>query len=431
MTNEHPINSLDHEDIIITLSGKQSPGALTDVMKVLGTDPTTKLVDFGQLVVRDRFTATAMISTPATQDAVKDILFRAHASNISVHFDVSSAVSKSSSSSNRKSKSIITHSSSSSLSSFAYGNHNEYVLTIFSPDTIDSSFLSRALQILSDFSANILNIDRLTEQIDPFMCLEIRLLVDDPQNLRQQLFNLGHQYTNCDLALQRANITRKAKRMAVFDLSWTLVEADTIDILLSAAKKQVDIKIREKWERKEISRVEWLKERIILLKGLSADDINKKASEQLQYTNGAIELCKGLKRLGFKLAIVSSGSKDISDDAKEYLGLDYAFGNVIEIDSAGKFTGTVRDPIIDAERKAELVQMLAMQERIDIEQIIAIGDGPVSSEMLSSAGMSIAFDQQDATNDVRSGRISSKSLASVLFLLGIGGNDFRRVTRMR
>lgn len=73
--------------------------------------------------------------------------------------------------------------------------------------------------------------------------------------------------------------------------------------------------------------------------------------------------------------------------------------------------------------------MLAMQEGVDTEQIIAVGDGPVSSKMLSAAGMSIAFDQPGSVDDVQSGRISSRSLASVFYLLGVTGRDYRELNR--
>lgn len=178
-----------------------------------------------------------------------------------------------------------------------------------------------------------------------------------------------------------------------------------------------------------LSRPEWLRARVKMLAGLHTAAVYPAAIAAMKYTAGASELCKGLKRLGCRLAVVSSGCKFISDAAKDALGLDYAYGNEFEVDTDGKFTGEVLQPIIDMERKAELVQMLAMQERVDLEQIVAVGDGPVSAKMLESAGMSIAFDQPGATDDVQSGIISSRSLASVLYLLGVTGSDFKTVTR--
>ena len=49
----------------------------------------------------------------------------------------------------------------------------------------------------------------------------------------------------------------------------------------------------------------------------------------------------------------------------------------------GKITGEVVFPIVNAERKADLLQMLAQQESITTQQIIAIGDGANDLLMLS------------------------------------------------
>lgn len=86
-----------------------------------------------------------------------------------------------------------------------------------------------------------------------------------------------------------------------------------------------------------------------------------------------------------------------------------------------------QDPVIDADRKADLLQMLAMQQGIDAEQIVAVGDGPVSSKMLSAAGTSVAFDQPGSVGIAKTGQISSKSLAGVLYLLGVTGREFREL----
>ena len=96
------------------------------------------------------------------------------------------------------------------------------------------------------------------------------------------------------------------------------------------------------------------------LVGVDASKVNA-AVVQNAYTHGAVELCKGLKRLGCRLVVVSSGSKFIAERAKDHLGLEYAFSNLLETDSANTFSGHIIGPIIDTERKAELTHMLAMR----------------------------------------------------------------------
>ncbi|CDF37208.1 unnamed protein product [Chondrus crispus] len=400
------------EHVIVTLTGKQSPSALSQAMRVLGDDPSLQLADFAQLVVRDRFIATALLRIPAARDVIKDLLFRAHEDHLTVDFTVAP--------------------SAAPPPALAARTPDEYVVTLFAPGTISPTFLATALAALVERDCKVRGVTRLTEQGDDFMCLELRIAVPAGDGhvaaLQKELFELGRQENQCDVALQKANVLRKAKRMVVFDLSWTLVQCDAIDVLLQAAGKSPPPEVEAAFRQGNLSGPEWLKARAKQLEGVDAGKVNAAVVHNLTYTHGAVELCKGLKRLGCRLAVVSSGSKFIAERAKDHLGLDYAFGNLLETDSANKFSGLVIGPIIDTERKAELTHMLAMQERIDMEQIVAVGDGPVSSKMLAAAGMSVAFDQPDATDEIQSGRIASKSLASVLYLLGVTGHDFRRMT---
>lgn len=399
------------ERLIVSLTGKQSPGALSQVMRVLGLSNTHPLQDFNQLVTRDRYLATALFESPGARDLVKDILFQAHEHNISVRFTVAPP----------------TNTSSSTLSTHA---SNDHILTLFAPRATPPHFLAAILSTLSAAGAEVSTINRLTDERDAHLCLELRVSLADENGLpalQRRLFELGRAENDCDLALQKANVLRRAKRMVVFDLSWTLVQCDAVDALLEAAGVAPDEQMAQAFRDGKLSGPDWLRRRVGLLKGVDASVVNRTAAKNLKYTHGAVELCKGLKRLGCRLAVVSSGSKFIAEWAKERLGLDYAFGNSFEVTGNNKFTGVVREPVVDTERKAELMQMLAMQERIDMEQVVAVGDGPVSAKMLAAAGMSIAFDQPDATDDVRSGRIASKSLASVLYLLGVAGDDIKHI----
>lgn len=397
--------------VILTISGKQCVDALPAVMRLISSDPDAVLSDFGQFVVRDRFLATALITTAYPERTVKDILYgaqeyRREDDTFQVEYSYPPTG---------------TDPSASSLSAIPPSTE-ELVLTVFAPSSIPPRFLASLTSVIKDHDGTIFNVDRLTGDKDPFMSLQLRLAIPMAHSLaevQRALFDAGRQHPNCDMALQRANVMRNAKRLVVFDLSWTLVECDAINVLLSACDLAAPAALTEQFDRGELSRPDMLRARAQLLKGQDARLAYGKAVAGMEYTTGANELCKGLRRLGCRLAVVSSGCKLISDTAKEALGLDYAFGNDLEVDTNGKFTGHVMEPIIDVERKAELVQMLAMQERIDTEQIVVVGDGPVSSKMLASAGMSIAFDQPGATDDMRSGHISSRSLASVLYLLGV------------
>ena len=54
-------------------------------------------------------------------------------------------------------------------------------------------------------------------------------------------------------------------------------------------------------------------------------------------------------------------------------------------------TGELTGPIVNAERKAALLEEIAMKEGIPIKQVIAIGDGANDLLMLKKAGLGVAF----------------------------------------
>src|SRR5690606_3103432 len=102
------------------------------------------------------------------------------------------------------------------------------------------------------------------------------------------------------------------------------------------------------------------------------------------------------------------------------LGLDYAFANELEIVD-GKLTGKVKTPIINAAKKAELLEMLAKKEGIKLEQVVAIGDGANDLEMLAKAGLGIAFHAKDIVRKSAGHHMSHGPMTTILYFLGIPG----------
>jgi predicted amino acid-binding ACT domain protein len=318
--------------VIVTISGKQSPGSFGNVMRVLSPEASYELVDFGQLVIRDRFIATAVLAPPvgttSSQDVVKDMIFRAHAYDLHVDFEVVPSNSH-----NMSSTSLASMPSVSSMDG-AVAQEN-FIVTIFAAERIPSGFLADATAIMAHHHADIKSIDRLTEASDNYMCLE--MIVSFPREegkvsrVHSELFELGRRQAGADIALQPVRANRMSKRIVVFDLSWTLVNGDAVDVLLEAAEVSVPDPSRVAHENGELSGPDWLRVRVAALKGYDADVVNAKAFRALTFTDGAKELCRGLKKLGCRLAVVSSGSKKIAERAKEALGLHFSYGNGFEV----------------------------------------------------------------------------------------------------
>src|SRR5262249_36157097 len=112
------------------------------------------------------------------------------------------------------------------------------------------------------------------------------------------------------------------------------------------------------------------------------------------------------------------------------LGLDHSFANRLEA-AEGRLTGRLEGEIIDAEMKAMLLRRLAAEEKIPLEQVVGIGDGPKDIPMLQAAGLGIAFGSRDNPRRSAHGTIRRNDLRGILYLLGVTGRDVRRLSERR
>jgi len=220
-----------------------------------------------------------------------------------------------------------------------------------------------------------------------------------------------------DIVFQKDTVFRRPKRLIVFDVDGTLIDAEMIDELAKAAG--VGGKVSEITSRAMNGEIEFkqaLKERVQLLKGLPVTVLDS-IVENLDVTPGAEELILALKALGYKVALISGGFTQFVEKIKEKLGIDYVYANKLVIED-GKLTGEVVEPIIDAERKAELMREIAEKENLLMEQVVAVGDGANDRFMLQNSGLGIALYPKAVLQKVASGVITKDNLAGILYCLG-------------
>merc|ERR1712194_513189 len=168
-----------------------------------------------------------------------------------------------------------------------------------------------------------------------------------------------------------------------------------------------------------------------LLADQSAVDLYSRINRELTYTPGALQLCRTLKHLGYKMAVISGGFLAVARQVQKTLELDYAFANTLGIrQTDGMLTGETVGPVVTPQRKRALLAMIAQVEGCDMRQTIAVVDGSNDIPMLTSAGLGIAFcakPKVQATADVR---VNNKDLQTVLYLIGVSENAQRRLLVM-
>jgi phosphoserine phosphatase len=163
--------------------------------------------------------------------------------------------------------------------------------------------------------------------------------------------------------------------------------------------------------------------RVGLLAGLDAAALERVAA-RLQLTEGAEHLITTLKKLGYRTAVLSGGFTYFGERIQRQLGIDHVFANELEI-ANGHITGQVTGAIVDGQRKAELLQALALQENIKLEQTIAVGDGANDLAMLKIAGLGIAFRAKPIVKASAKQAISTVGLDGILYLMGVRDRDTR------
>lgn len=180
-------------------------------------------------------------------------------------------------------------------------------------------------------------------------------------------------------------------KLLVMDMDSTLITIECIDEIadIHGLKNEVAA-ITEAAMRGELDFRESLTQRVALLKGLEASALQQVFDERLLLSLGANELLAGAQAAGLKTVLVSGGFTFFTDRLRQQLTFDLARANELEIKD-DKLTGRVIGPIIDASEKRHTVEIQAQALGVPTSAAIVMGDGANDLEMMSVAGLSVAF----------------------------------------
>ena len=384
--------------LLLTFTGRDGPGITAAVTDVLGRYGA-RLYDVEQVVVQNQLTLGFVVSFPEAlneQPAITEL--QETALRLGLHLDHSQGLAPSGEQSGR----------------------TRFVLTMIARG-LEPGHLQMVAGLLATHGANIERIQRLSE--GGLTCAEISvsLPVANEGKLKNALL-AASQTGGFDVALQKEDLIRRSKRLIVMDMDSTLIRIEVIDELARAygVYDQVSA-ITKRAMQGEMDYDQSLRERVALLRGLDAGVLHQLA-DNLPLTEGAETMLRVLKRLGYRTAVISGGFSVAAEALQKRLGIDRAWSNVLEIED-GKLTGRVLGQIVNARRKAEILEQFAKAEGVPLDQVIAIGDGANDLFMLQKAGHGIAFHAKPKLREAAHTAISGGGLDAILYLLGIPGRD--------
>jgi phosphoserine phosphatase len=277
---------------------------------------------------------------------------------------------------------------------------------------------------LAGVGANIDSIRRVADY--PVTALELMVSPDPADTtvhphgtLRARLVEVAAS-VGVDVAVERAGLARRSKRLIVFDVDSTLIQGEVIEMLAARAGDGAEARVRAVTEaamRGELDFAESLRGRVSVLAGLPATVLDEVAGE-LALTPGARTTIRTLKRLGFRCGVVSGGFTQVVRRLVDELGLDFCAANELEVVD-GRLTGRVVGEVVDRPGKAAALRRFAGQHDIPLEQCVAVGDGANDIDMLDTAGLGVAFNAKPALREVADTALSVPYLDTVLFVLGI------------
>ncbi len=395
----------NNELILVSISGEDKPGVTAALTEILANH-NASILDIGQADIHSMLSLGILFQATDgnSGDVMKELLFKSYELNVRVKFRPISETE-------------YTH-------WVSLQGKNRYIITLLSRK-LSAKQISAVTQVVSEQGLNIDDINRLTGRIPldesirtPKASVEFSLR-GTPSNrdeMQKRFMNLSSEL-EMDISFQEETMFRRTRRLICFDMDSTLIETEVIDELAerNGVGKQVKA-ITESAMRGEIDFTESFRQRVSLLKGLDIS-VMQEIAENLPITEGADRLMKVLKKIGFKIAILSGGFTYFGNFLKQKYGIDYVYANELEIEG-GKLTGNYLGDVVDGKRKAELLRLIAQVENVDIRQTVAVGDGANDLPMISIAGLGIAFHAKPKVKANAKQSISTTGLDGILYFLG-------------
>jgi phosphoserine phosphatase len=381
------------ETLLITLTGKDRPGVTSRVFDTLSR-AGVEVVDLEQILLRRRLILGVLVTTPRDWKKLReDIQQTADELGMTVDVDRGTGDNRS------------------------RAGGRSHVTIIGTP--LKASAMAAIAGRIADSGANIDRIERMARY--PVTAIDLHVSGVEPETLRAVLATEAARQ-GVDIAVQPANLMRRGMRMIVMDVDSTLIQGEVIEMLAEHAGFQNEVAaVTEAAMRGELDFEESLRARVRLLAGVDVSAFDS-VYDAITLAPGARTLVRTLRRLGYRFAIVSGGFTQITDRLAEELGIHFSRANELEVVD-GKLTGDIVGDVVDRAGKARALREFAAELGLPVEATIAIGDGANDLDMLSAAGLGIAYNAKPVVRDAADTAVNVPYLDAIMYLLGISREE--------
>ncbi|HET6168272.1 MAG TPA: phosphoserine phosphatase SerB [Marmoricola sp.] len=379
--------------VLITLTGKDRPGVTSSLFATLARF-SVEVLDIEQIVLRRRLILGLLVSEPRDWKALRDAV-----EEVAVELGMSVEIDKGAGDNRRRPEG------------------RSHVTVLGSP--LRSTAVAAIAGRIADTGANIDRIERMARY--PVTAIDLHVSGAAPERLRAVLSEEAARQ-GVDVAVQSADLLRRGMRLIVMDVDSTLIQGEVIEMLAAHCGCEDEVaRVTEAAMRGELDFAESLRERVALLAGLDASALDQVYAD-LVLAPGARTTVRTLKRLGYRFAIVSGGFTQITDRLAADLGIDFAAANELEVVD-GRLTGRVVGDVLDRAGKAAALRRFAAAAGVSEAATIAIGDGANDLDMLSAAGLGIAFNAKPMVQQAAHTAVNVPYLDTVMYLLGISREE--------
>jgi phosphoserine phosphatase len=385
----------DHkpETLLLTLSGKDRPGVTSAMFGTL-TRAGVEVLDIEQIVLRRRLILGILVTAPRDWKRLRDAVERT-AAELGMAVEVDRGVGD-----NKVRRDGRSH-----------------VTVIGAP--LKAAAMAAVAGRIADSGANIDRIERMARY--PVTAIDLHVSGTDPDRLRA-LLSVEAAAQGVDIAVQSANLLRRAMRLIVMDVDSTLIQGEVIELLAAHSGHQAEVaEVTERAMRGELDFEESLRARASLLAGIPSTALDE-VYDELVLAPGARTLVRTLRRLNYRFALVSGGFSQITDRLADDLGIHYSRSNELEIVD-GVITGRIIGDVVDRAGKATALRYFAEQVGVPVESVVAIGDGANDLDMLAIAGLGIAYNAKQLVQDAADTTVNVPYLDAIIYLLGISREE--------